>query len=206
MLWGMKLYGAEFVKEQIGEALKTGGMENEYLRERIGSVVHLLLVILFFVAVAFGIIALYKTAFPAEIFEPYLSTQTVSENKPDGELNYLDIDGKGIFVPMLSETLDAAIAFGKSKGEENKIYGERVVVMSLDPSIRYHESPSGISQGVSYDNLYTFYIPDGEDIKDDSTREHRVSVGDSVYKITLLSIDGRNYTHNYTFRIEKVLE
>lgn len=203
----MEYFGAKFVKHEVNSILKTCGMKKN---DRIGSFIHLILAILFFIGIFFALIGLYKNAFPAKtVQELYISTQTIYENSPKSDFSYLDIDGKAWFVPLPWETIQAAIKFGEDKGEENKIYLERVVVMALDPSIRYAEISSATSLGTAYkpQDIYTFYLPDGEDIKDERAREHLINVKGTNYRIVLLSIDGRGAENrrSYTFRIEEMI-
>lgn len=142
----------------------------------------------------------------------YISTQTVYENKPTTPYEYLDLDGKGQLVPLPFETVEAAIQFGEAKGEENKIYMHRVVVMALDPSVRYTEGNIlGNTFKPAYDpnKLYTFYLQDGTDITDENASINIIPAGEKIYKVKLLSIDGRKDEHNrmgYTFRVEEIIE
>lgn len=136
----------------------------------------------------------------------YASTQIAYQNGPETELSSIDIDGRGMLVPMYSETIEAAVDFGEKFGEKGKMYMHRVVVMALDPSIRYTDLPSGKSFATAYDpdKLYTFLLPDGKDVKEEWVREHTISVNGGIYKVVLLAIDGRNNTFSYRFRIEEL--
>ncbi|MDP3980889.1 MAG: hypothetical protein Q8Q33_05690 [Chlamydiota bacterium] len=160
------------------------------------------------VAIYFGIMATQNT----EKLEAYTSTQTVYENKPTTPYEYLDLDGRGQLAPLLFETIVAAAQFGEAKGEENKIYMHRVVVMALDPSVRYTEGDvlgDTFKPAYDPDKLYTFYLPDGTDITDENTSINIIPAGDKIYEVKLLSIDGRKDEQgrmSYTFKVEEVVE
>lgn len=197
---------AEMVKK---ETLAVQGALGVSKNPKIVKWVYLFLLFIFTFALILGGISLWRAAFPPKaIYEPYLSVQTVYENSPNSETSYVDLNGRGLLVPLESETLQAAIDFGKQIGEEGKIYRHRVVVMALDPATRYTDFPSGKTLSYFYDpqDVYIFYVPDGKDIRDKNAREHIIMVGEKKYRVILLTIDGRNNTLAYTFRIEEVIE
>jgi len=159
-------------------------------------------------SIFFGIAAYLNT----QESEAYVSIQTVYENSPATPYEYLDIDGKAHLVPLPFETFEAAMKFGEAKGEKNKIYMHRVIVMALDPTVRYTEGDilgSTFKPAYSPEKLFTFYLPDGVDITNENVRSNIVPAGDKTYKVTLLTIDGRKDEQGriaYTFRVEEVGE
>lgn len=165
---------------------------------------YLIFILILALCIIWGLKAIYNQAYPDK--ELYTSTQTIHQNTTEVSFNCLDINGRGCLAPLHVETLEAAWKFGETKGEPNKIYWWRVVVMALDPSIRNAVLPSGETIKPAYrdGSVYTFYIVDGEDIIDEKERENIISIGKTKYKVILLSISGAPNDLAYTFRIEEL--
>jgi len=162
-------------------------------------------------AILFVVVGGYRPVVPYnEATKAYNNVQTIHMNMADGEYNSLDIGGKAELVPDLTATMQAAIDYGKRiKGQENAIYWKRVIVLSLNPTVLYTKSDSGIQMNRNYkpDSIYVFYYVDGEDITNEKLDENIIDLGDTKYLVKLLGIDTREAgieSYKYRFRVKEL--
>jgi len=133
------------------------------------------------------------------------------------ELTYLDLDGRGVLVPIFAETMkvskQVAEQYGFPPAEEVSgevtayKYRNDLVALALDPSMTSTEEKENTRINYSYgkESQYIFYLPNrnyGDEVK---PREHIIKAGDREYLVTLISVRSENAVPEYTFRIEEVL-